>query len=136
MKPGASKRTSRMGNPAKDVDAYIAAAPVNARSALKALRRTVKAAAPEAEEVISYGMPAYRYHGQLVYFAAFENHCSFFPGSKSVLKTFSRELKPFDASVGTIRFTPGKPLPAALVKKIVKMRVEENALRAGRKRAR
>ncbi|HTO94667.1 MAG TPA: DUF1801 domain-containing protein [Bacteroidota bacterium] len=119
-----------MGRPAKDVDAYIAAAPANARKALRALRNTVKAAAQEADEVISYGMPAYKYRGQLVYFAAFVDHCSFFPGSKRILKTFSRELKPFDASAGTIRFTPEKPLPAALVKKIVRLRMRENEERA------
>ena len=130
MKPAASKRSARMGHPAKDVDAYIAAAPANARKALRALRSTVKAAAPAAEEVISYGMPAYKHHGQLVYFAAFEDHCSFFPGSKRILKTFSRELKPFDASVGTIRFSPENPLPAALVKKIVRLRIAENEERA------
>jgi len=123
-----------MGHPAKDVDAYIAAAPANARNALRALRSTVMAAAPGAEEVISYGMPAYRYLGQLVYFAAFEDHCSFFPGSKAILKTFSRELKSFDASVGTIRFTPSKPLPAALVKKIVRTRMAENEKRARKRR--
>ena len=119
-----------MGNPAKDVDAYIAAAPAKMQKSLRAMRAMVRAAAPAAEETISYGMPAYRYRGQLVFFAAFEEHCSFFPGSKGILRTFSRELKPFDASGGTIRFTPGKPLPAALVTKIVKKRLKENELRA------
>lgn len=125
-----------MGNPAKDVDAYIAAAPAKMQKALRAMRAAVRAAAPAAEETISYGMPAYKYRGQLVFFAAFEEHCSFFPGSKGILRTFRRELKPFDASVGTIRFTPGKPLPAALVRKIVKRRVEENEMRAKAKEAR
>jgi len=135
MKSGGSKRSLRMGNPVKDVDAYIAAAPVKAQKALRALRRTVKAAAPAAEEIISYGMPAYKYHGQLVYFAAFEDHLSFFPGNKGMLKTYSRELKPFDASVGTIRFTPERPLPAALIRKIVRRRVAENEERAKKKLA-
>jgi len=125
-----------MGNPAKDVDAYIAAAPAKMQKALRAMRAAVRAAAPAAEETISYGIPAYKYRGQLVFFAAFEEHCSFFPGSKGILRTFSRELKPFDASVGTIRFTPEKPLPAALVRKIVKRRVEENEMRAKAKEAR
>jgi uncharacterized protein YdhG (YjbR/CyaY superfamily) len=122
-----------MGNPAKDVDAYIAAAPEWSQKTLTAMRKTVRAAAPGAEEFISYGMPAYKHFGQLVYFAAFEDHCSFFPGSKAILKTLRKELKPFDASGGTIRFTAEKPLPATLVRRIVKIRIAENELRAKKK---
>ena len=134
MKSGRSSRSSCMGNQAKDVDAYIAGAPDWSRQALRAMRKTVRAAAPGAEEIISYGMPAYKHFGQLVYFAAFEDHCSFFPGSKSILKTFSKELKPFDASVGTIRFTAEKPLSANLIRRIVKIRMAENEERAKKKR--
>jgi len=135
MKSGRSGRSSRMGSRAKDVDAYIAAAPPWSQKTLRSMRKTISAAAPDAEEIISYGMPAYRHSGMLVYFAAFEDHCSFFPGSKAILKAFSRELKPFDAKVGTIRFTPEKPLPATLIRRIVKKRIAENEERT-RKKAR
>lgn len=111
---------------AKDVDSYLAALPVEVAAALEKLRKTIRAAAPEAEEVISYGMPACKYHGPLVYFGAFANHCSFFPGSKSIVKIFAKDLEPFEASGGTIHFTVDHPLPQTLVKKIVKARMKEN----------
>ncbi len=113
--------------PAKDIDDYIAPLQKEVRTALQKLSRTIKAAAPQAEEVISYRMPAFKYHGMLVFFAAFKNHCSFFAGKKLV-KTFSRELKPFKVSNSTIHFTPEHPLPATLVTKIVKARMKENEL--------
>jgi uncharacterized protein YdhG (YjbR/CyaY superfamily) len=81
--------------------------------------------APRAEEVISYGMPGYKYHGMLVYFAAFKNHCSFFPGSSRIIKMYD-ELKEYKTSKGSIQFTIDKPLPVSLVKKIVKARMREN----------
>jgi uncharacterized protein YdhG (YjbR/CyaY superfamily) len=96
------------------------------RAVLTRLRRTIRAAAPGAEEVISYSMPAYKLNGVLVYFAAFENHCSFFPASKAILKRFAKELRPFDASGATIRFTSDHPLPATLVRRIVRARIQEN----------
>jgi uncharacterized protein YdhG (YjbR/CyaY superfamily) len=133
LRSSGTGRSNRMRIPAKDVNAYIEAAPGGSQKGLRALRRAIRAAAPQAEETISYGMPAYKHHGQLVYFAAFKDHCSFFPGSKAMLKIFSKELKPFDASGGTIRFTPEKLLPATLVRKIVKARVAENELRRKKK---
>jgi uncharacterized protein YdhG (YjbR/CyaY superfamily) len=111
---------------AKDVESYLAGLPADVKATLEKLRKTIKAAAPEAEEVISYQMPAYKYHGQLVYFAAFKDHCSFFPGSKSIVEMFAEELEPFEASVGTIHFTVDHPLPQILVKKIVKARIKQN----------
>jgi uncharacterized protein YdhG (YjbR/CyaY superfamily) len=108
----------------KDTDSYLALQPEKVRGVLEKLRQTIKSSAPEAEEVISYGMPAFRYHGILVYFAAFKNHCSLFPGS--IVEKMKNELKDFKTSKGTIQFTAEKPLPAALVKKIVKARVKEN----------
>jgi uncharacterized protein YdhG (YjbR/CyaY superfamily) len=126
------------GRAARDVDEYLRGLSPKPRAALSRLRRTIQAAAPEAVEAISYRMPSYRLHGPLVYFAAFTDHCSLFPASKRILRQFDRELARFDASGATIRFTPEKPLPAALVRRIVKARVRENetkqALRTARRR--
>lgn len=133
MKKAPSNRGAMGSAPAKDIDAYLASVPPDARAALEKLRRTIKAAAPKAEESISYMMPAFRYHGPLVYFAAFKDHLSFFPAGKSVLTKFSRELASFDASGGTIRFSTKHPLPTALVKKIVKLRASENEAKARKK---
>ena len=123
------------GTPAADVDSYLAALPEDVRVILEKLRRTIKAAAPKAEEVISYQMPCYKYHGPLVYFAAFKDHCSLFAG-KTIPKTFRNELKPWHISGTTIHFTAEKPLPLALVRRIVKARIEENESRARGKRDR
>lgn len=114
------------------VDQYMKVLPANVRTALEKLRTQIKAAAPKAEEGISYGMPAYKYKGALVYFAAFKNHCSFFPGSSSILAN-KEGLKDFKISKGTIQFTPEKPIPAALIKSIVKERVLQNETRAALK---
>jgi len=113
-----------------DIDSYIASQPQNARVALEKLRQTIRAAAPKAEEVISYKMPAFRYRGRLVYFAAFKDHYSLFPASSSLLSKMKNELKSYSTSVGTLQFPYGKPLPVALVKKIVKARVKENLAKA------
>ena len=115
-----------MSTPAEDVDAYLAGVPQDARTALEKLRALIRAAAPAATEVISYQMPAFRLQGRLlVAFAAFKNHCSLFPGS-SVMEAHKDELKGYDISKGTIRFPPGKPLPATLVKTLVKVRIAES----------
>jgi uncharacterized protein YdhG (YjbR/CyaY superfamily) len=116
--------------PAKNLDEYLAAAPEEVRPVLEKLRRTIRAAAPKAEEVISYQIPMFKYHGPLVFFAAFRNHCSFYVVSKPIMETFSSELKPWDTSGTTIHFSAKNPLPASLVKKIVKARIEENEARA------
>ena len=109
------------------VAAYLKAVPPAQRAALQRLRRTIKAAAPQAAEVISYGIPSYKYHGYLVGFAAFTHHCSFFPGT--ALTGFKKELASYETSKGTIRFTADKPLPAALVRKLVKARIAQNERR-------
>ena len=119
---------------AKDVDEYLASVPEKDRAALEALRRTILSAAPMAEETISYGMPAYRFHGQLVFFAAFENHLSFFGVSKAVLEQFRDEVAPFRTSTTTLHFSADRPLPAPLVSRIVKARVAENEARQAAKR--
>jgi uncharacterized protein YdhG (YjbR/CyaY superfamily) len=91
------------------------------------LRAVIRSAAPkEATEAISYGIPAFKYNGLLVAYAAFANHCSFFPASGRLLEEFAEELKDYPCSKGTIRFAMDKPLPAALVKRIVKARVAKN----------
>lgn len=117
----------------KTVDEYIAAAPKQMQSALRELRKAIKAAAPQAEESISYGMAAYKQNGRLVYFGAFQNHGSFFPASKSIIVMFEKELKDFETSAGTIRFTADHPLLTALVKKMVKERLRQNNERAAAK---
>ena len=112
----------------KTVDEYMMALPEDVRSVLEKLRATIQATAPKAEEVISYGMPGYKYKGPLVYFAAFNKHCSFFPGSSQIIKLYD-ELKSYKTAKGSIQFTTDKPLPAAIVKKIVKARMQENEAR-------
>ena len=122
----------KSGATPQTVDDYLAALPEEARATLEKLRKTIKAVAPKATEVISYQMPMYKQHGMLVGFAAFNDHCSFFPGANPVA-TFKNELKAYKTSKGTIRFPIGKPLPAALVKKLVKARIAENERRAAEK---
>jgi uncharacterized protein YdhG (YjbR/CyaY superfamily) len=118
---------------ASDVDRYLATVPKDARAALARLRKIIRAAAPKATETISYQMPAYKYHGLLVAFAAFKDHCSFFPGAAG-MKALQHELKAYDTSKGTIRFPIDKPLPAVLVKKLVKARIKENEARRAAKK--
>jgi uncharacterized protein YdhG (YjbR/CyaY superfamily) len=109
------------------VDEYLAAVPEPARSTLRKVHATIRSVVPpEATETISYGMPAFKYMGPLVGFAAFSDHCSFFPMNSSLVEAFKDELKQFETSKGTIRFALDKPLPAALLKKMVKARIAEN----------
>ena len=90
---------------------------------------------PEAQECISYGIPAFRLNGHsLVFFGSWRNHCAFYIGSSKTLKKFQDELRNFQTSKGTLRFSPDKPLPVALVKKLVKTRIAENNDRANKKR--
>ena len=107
------------------IDEYIAAQPPDIREKLKKLRLSITKAAPEAEEVISYQMPAYKFHGMLVYFAVFKNHISFFPTSSGV-QFFKDRLTAFEISKGTIKFPLDKPIPLRLVAEIVKFRLQEN----------
>ena len=111
-----------------DVEDYLAGVPEDVRAALEQLRRTIKAVAPDATETISYAMPTFKYQGRaLLGFAAFKNHCSLFPYSRTVMAVHGEELRPFDTSGKgpTIRFSVDNPLPAALVKKLVQTRIEE-----------
>jgi uncharacterized protein YdhG (YjbR/CyaY superfamily) len=109
----------------KDVGAYIAAAPTEVRTRLVQLRKIIKAAAPKADEGISYKMPYYEYHGAVVYFAAFKNHIGFFVPTP-IIEEHKLELKGYETSKATVRFPIGKPLPGALIKKLVKARIKKN----------
>jgi len=126
VKSGNHRSAAKGGGAPKNVDEYLAGVPEPARSTLNKMRVAIRSTVPpEATETISYGMPAFKYKGVLVWFAAFSNHCSLFPGS-SVIEAFKNELKGFSTSKGTIHFPLDKPLPAALVKKLVKARIAEN----------
>jgi uncharacterized protein YdhG (YjbR/CyaY superfamily) len=110
----------------ESVEAYLADQPDDARAALEQLRKRIRVAAPRAEEGMTYGMPGFKLHGRpLVSYAAFSDHCSFFPMSPKVLEDLADEVKGLQTSKGTIQFRSEKPLPPALVKKIVKARIEE-----------
>jgi uncharacterized protein YdhG (YjbR/CyaY superfamily) len=111
----------------KNVDEYLARVPEPARGTLKRIRRVIRSVVPtETTEVISYGIPMFKYNGMLVGYAAFKNHCSLFPTGSGVLDRFEKELSGYRTSKGTLQFPSDKGLPDALVKKIVKARVKEN----------
>lgn len=109
----------------ENVDQYISGFPKEIREKLEELRTTIRNAAPEAEEIISYQMPAYALNGNLVYFAAFKNHIGFYP-TASGIKNFQNELVKYEGSKGAVRFPFDQPLPLQLITKIVKFRVKEN----------
>jgi uncharacterized protein YdhG (YjbR/CyaY superfamily) len=118
------KRSSTAKLRAKSFDGFLAVLNPQKRAALEKLRKIIRAAAPEAEECISYGIPTFRMGGKfLVGLGAGADHCSFYPGS--ALDQFRVELKGYDTGRGTIRFQPAKPLPAALVRKLVKARLKK-----------
>jgi len=122
---GKKKTSKAKGTPPGNVDEYLARIPEPARVMLRKMRATIRAAVPrEAAETISYGIPAVRYKGILVWFAAFSGHCSLFP-TASVIKRFEKELDGYKTSKGTIHFPLEKPLPVTLIKKLVKARVKE-----------
>jgi uncharacterized protein YdhG (YjbR/CyaY superfamily) len=108
------------------IDQYLAALSQDKRAALEGLRKTIRAVAPEAEECISYQVPAFRQKRMLVGFGAGAKHCSFYLMSSSTVEAHKDELEGYDTSKGTIRFRADKPLPAALVRKLVKARIAEN----------
>lgn len=114
------------GEAPKDIDDYLKRYPENIRTTLGVLRKWIKEAAPKAEEAISYQIPTFKYKGALVGFGATKKHCAFYVMSNTALKPFKEELKDYDVSTGTIRFPHDAPLPAKLVRKIVKERIMEN----------
>ena len=111
----------------KSHDQYLAKLSVDKRQALEHLRKQIQAAAPKAEECISYGVPGFRLDGRLLCsYAASAKHCAFYPGS--IVQKFKKELKDYDTAKGTIRFAADAPLPAALVRRIVKARINQRAM--------
>lgn len=115
------------------IDQYLATVSPDKRTALNKLRRTIRAAFPRAEECISYGIPAFRLDGRVVaWFGAAAHHCSFYPGG--VIDAFESELTDYETSKGTIRFLPDHPLPATLVKKLIKARIARDTERSAKKR--
>jgi uncharacterized protein YdhG (YjbR/CyaY superfamily) len=125
-KADSRRSTAKPSVAPKDVDEYMASVPEPARATLSKMRATIRSAVPAgATEVISYRMPAFRHNGVLVWFAAFSDHCSLFP-TAAVIEAFKNELKGFTTSKGTIQFPTDKPLPTALIKKMVKARVAQN----------
>ena len=118
---------------ATTIDDYLAALPEERRGPMEELRRTIRAAAPEATETIAYKMPALRSHGGqfLVSYDAYKHHYSLFPASGTVVDALGAELAPYLSGKGTIRFPADKPIPTGLVSRIVKIRLEENAANAG-----
>ena len=109
----------------KSADAYLAALSADKRAALEALRKDIRAAVPQAEECISYQLPAFRLNGKfLVAYGAAANHCAFYPGS--VVQALKKELSDYNTSKGTIRFPASRPLPGALVRKLIKLRIAKN----------
>ncbi|MEO7393824.1 MAG: DUF1801 domain-containing protein [Chitinophagaceae bacterium] len=117
----------------KNVDEYISTFPENVRSVLEQLRQTIKKAAPKAEEVISYQMPAFKYFGMLVYFAGYKNHIGFYPTSSGIA-AFNKELSSYEGAKGSVKFPIDKPLPLGLISKIAKFRVKENLEKAEAKK--
>jgi uncharacterized protein YdhG (YjbR/CyaY superfamily) len=128
--------TSNSGNKSRylSVEEYIAAQPPTAQMRLNELSEAIAQAAPLAVPVISYNMPAFRYHGILVYFAAHTKHIGFYPGATAVTQMFADELSAYETAKGTVRFPMDQPIPEDLVKQIVLFRVEENQARAETRR--
>lgn len=108
-----------------NVDEYIAAFPPEVKKRMQQLRKTIKAAAPKAEEVISYQMPAYKYLGVLVFFAAYKNHIGFYPGAGGVIE-FVKALSSYKSAKGSVQFPHDRPIPFDVITRIVKFRVKQN----------
>jgi uncharacterized protein YdhG (YjbR/CyaY superfamily) len=126
VKSGNRSSAAKGSGAPKTVDEYLAGIPEPARSTLNKMRAAIRSAVPpEATETISYRIPAFKHKGVLVWFAAFSDHCSLFP-TASVIEAFKNELKGFTTSKGTIHFPTNKPLPTALIKKLVKARVAQS----------
>ena len=117
---------------ASTIDEYINAFPESTQEKLQSIRSTIRKAAPEATEAISYGMPTFKHHGNLVHFAGYENHIGFYPAASGI-NAFKKELSGYETSKGTLRLPLDEPLPLALITKIVKFRVTDNAERGKRK---
>ncbi len=119
--------------PTKTIDEYIAGSPKEIQSILKKVRATIQKAAPKAEETINYGIPTFTLNGNLVHFAGYKSHIGFYP-TPSGIEKFKKELSAYDGAKGSVKFPLDKPIPYALITKIVKFRVQENLERAEAKR--
>jgi len=129
--PSSSRKTAKQDG--VKVRAYFASLPPEGRRRLKQLRATIRAAAPDATEVISYGIPAFRLNGRvLVWYAAWKNHSSLYPITGSVKRAFGPELEGYETSKGTVRFPLTRPLPSGLVKRLVKARIRELPQKKGK----
>ena len=118
---------------APDVDAYIAGFPKSTQALLRKIRAAIRKAAPEAEEAIGYQMPAYKFHGPLVYFAGYDHHIGFYPGAAGIAN-FGKEISAYKSAKGSVQFPLDQPMPLDLVSRIVAFRVKENGLKAGKSR--
>jgi uncharacterized protein YdhG (YjbR/CyaY superfamily) len=126
QKPIRRKAPEKTGGAPKSIDEYLGGVPEPGRSTLEQIRAVIRSVVPpEATEAISYRIPAFKYKGVLVWFAAFSDHCSLFPGP-GIMEAFKDELKRYPVATGTIHFPLDKPLPARLLRKIVKARVAAN----------
>lgn len=130
----------RKGNPMtvkpstpKNIDEYIAAFPADIQATLKKIRTTIRKAGPDAQETISYQIPAFMLHGQLVYFAAFKKHIGFYPPVTGGNQQFKKAIAVYAGPKGNLQFPLDKPIPYALIAKIVKLRVKENLAKASAK---
>jgi uncharacterized protein YdhG (YjbR/CyaY superfamily) len=126
MPPGRRRYTVRMSKKTpKDIDDYISRYPADVQQLLQKMRLTIHKAAPKATETISYGIPAFRFNGMLVWFAAFKSHIGFYPGAGAI-KIFKKEISAYKGAKGSVQFPLDQPLPLALVSRIVKFRVKQN----------
>jgi len=124
-KPRPRKPTTKTRPAPKTVNQYLARVPESSRSTLNKMRATIRSAVPkDAVEIISYGIPAFKQKRVLVWYAAFSSHCSLFP-TAAIIEKFKNDLKPFSKSKGTVHFPTDKPLPTALIKRLVKARVAQ-----------
>ena len=110
---------------ATTIDEFISSYPKDVQDILQELRQTIAKAAPEAKEKISYGIPTFTLHGNLVHFSAYESHIGFYPGAGAIVD-FKKDLKPYETSKGTVRFPIDQPIPFPLIRKIVLYRVKQN----------
>jgi uncharacterized protein YdhG (YjbR/CyaY superfamily) len=134
--PAKSAKAGPGGADLAAVEAYLAKVPEPARGTLESVRAAIRSAVPAAAtEVIGYGMPAFRYEGVLVSYAAFKDHCSFFPMSAVLLDEFAEDVNGYRTSKGTLQFPLDKPLPKALVRNIVRIRVMQNEGKALKRKA-
>lgn len=117
----------------KNVDEYISSFPGDVARKLSQIRKTIRAAAPKADELISYGIAGYKHHGMLIYFAGFTNHVSVYPAPRGAA-AFKKELASYKGGKGTIQFPLDKPVPFELITRIIKFRMQENEAKANAKK--